>query len=286
MTKKVAFKLFIALFCLKSLSAQLETENLLFYDYKKINKGKMYIHFGWNWDHFTKSNIHFQGIDHDFTLYDVKAQDRNTPFSAAVYLNPTRLSIPQTNLKIGYYFHNKWNVAFGLDHMKYVVEQNQDVNIDGTINRNSVYDGNYQNDNIKLSPWFLQYEHTDGLNFVYFEINRVDRVLKTRFFDINITEGFDLGALVPRSDVVFLGGQEWDKYHLAGYGTALKVGVNLTFFNYFHIQSELKGGFIHLPDVKTTPNPEDKASQHFFFSQHNILLGAIFPIIKKEKRLN
>ncbi|MCB9256053.1 MAG: hypothetical protein H6579_02875 [Chitinophagales bacterium] len=256
------------------------------FDYKKINKGKLYILVGWNWDHYTKSDIHFKGRDHDFTLYDVKAQDRNTPFSASVYLNPSRLSIPQTNLKIGYYFHHNWNLAFGLDHMKYVVENYQEVSIEGEIDGATVFDGSYQDDEITLYPSFLQYEHTDGLNYVHFEINRVDRILKTKFFDINLSEGISLGALVPRSDVVLLGGEEWDKYHLAGYGTTLKVGVNLTFFNYFHIQSELKGGFIHLPDVKTTPYKEDKASQHFFFSQHNILFGAVFPIIKKEKRVS
>jgi len=37
--------------------------------------------------------------------------------------------------------------------------------------------------------------------------------------------------------------------------------------------SELKGGFIHMPDIRTTLIPIDKASQHFFFSQANIVFG-------------
>jgi hypothetical protein len=218
-------------------------------------------------------------------LYKVRAHDRPSPFSAKLYLNPANISIPQTNLKVGYYFHDNWNIALGIDHMKYVVEQYQTVQIDGVINEGSTYDGIYEDDQVRLALGFLDFEHTDGLNFIHFEINRNDRLLQTKFFDINLTEGFSLAALIPRSDVILLNHEEWDKYHLAGYGTALKMALNLCFFNYFHIQSEAKGGFIHLPDVQTTSNKADHANQSFFFFQHNILFGAVFPIVKKEKRL-
>lgn len=254
-------------------------------NFKKINKGRVYILVGWNWERYTQSDMHFTGADHDFVLHNVMAEDRPFPFSANLYLNPANWTIPQTNLKVGYFFHNNWNVAFGLDHMKYVMTQYQDVTISGDINTGGVYDGSYDNDPITLDRNFLKLEHTDGLNYIHFEINRVDRIIETRFFDINITEGFSLGAVIPRSDVQLLANQEWDKYHLAGYGTGLKVGVNLTFFNYFHIQSEAKGGFIHMADVKTTPVKTDKANHHFFYFQHNIQFGAVFPIIRKEKRL-
>ena len=283
--KQILSLLILGCLSLQLTWAQEQEKTLLLPDYKKINKGKMFVLVGWNWARYTDSNIHFKGDNHDFILYKVKSHDRPSPFSAELYLNPKNISIPQTNLKIGYYFHHNWNIAFGIDHMKYVVRNNQIVTIDGTINEGNYYDGVYDQDQLRIDKGFLEYEHTDGLNFIHFEINRNDRLLKTRFFDINLTEGFSLAALIPRSDVVFLDNAEWDKYHLAGYGTALKVGLNLCFFNYFHIQSEAKGGFIHLPDVQTTANKNDKASQSFFFFQNNIQFGAIFPIIKKEKRL-
>ena len=268
-----------------SVQAQEDAQILLLPEYKKINKGKMFVLVGWNWARYTDSKIHFSGENHDFTLFKVKAQDRPSPFSARLYLNPINFSIPQTNLKVGYYFHHNWNIAFGLDHMKYVMNHNQIVKIDGSIKEGNYYDGVYDDELIRLDIGFLRYEHTDGLNFIHFEINRNDRLLKTRFFDINLTEGFSLAAMIPRSDVILLDNAEWDKYHLAGYGIALKAALNICFFNYFHIQSEAKGGFIHLPDVQTSINKTDKASQSFFFFQNNILFGAIFPIIKKEKRL-
>lgn len=282
---KYIASLFICCLIFITTSSAQENKILILPEYKKINKGKIYVLFGWNWARYTKSDIHFKGNNHHFTLHNVKAQDRPSPFSAELYLNPKNLSIPQTNIKVGYFFHHNWNVAVGIDHMKYVVEQYQNVKIEGVIDERSIYDGSYNNDIIYLKKDFLEYEHTDGLNYIYFEINRMDRLLKTRFFDINLTEGFSTAALIPRSDVVLLKKEERDKYGVAGYGFGLKAAVNLTFFNYFYLQSEAKGGFIHLPNVKTTNNVNDKAQQSFFYFQNNILLGAIFPIIKKEKRL-
>jgi hypothetical protein len=36
-----------------------------------------------------------------------------------------------------------------------------------------------------------------------------------------------------------------------------------------------------MPDIATTSSSADKASQHFFFTQANIVFGAIFTINKK-----
>ena len=47
---------------------------------------------------------------------------------------------------------------------------------------------------------------------------------------------------------------------------------------HFFIQSEWKGGFISMPDIRTTMHKEDRASQHFLFSQYNVVFGANFRI--------
>ena len=61
----------------------------------------------------------------------------------------------------------------------------------------------------------------------------------------------------------------------------LKSGLNLTFLKRFFIQSEIKGGYINLPDIKTTALNSDGAKQKFLFSQINILLGGIIKLNKK-----
>jgi hypothetical protein len=75
----------------------------------------------------------------------------------------------------------------------------------------------------------------------------------------------------------------YDEFHLAGYGIGAVLSLNMTFFKYFFIQSEWKGGFIHMPDIRTTMHKEDRASQHFFFSQYNMVFGANFRIGSKKK---
>ena len=65
------------------------------------------------------------------------------------------------------------------------------------------------------------------------------------------------------------------------YGIALKGGINITFFKYFFIQSELKGGFIHMPNIRTTPDKSDGASQHFFYLMPDVLFGVIFKVANK-----
>lgn len=35
----------------------------------------------------------------------------------------------------------------------------------------------------------------------------------------------------------------------------------------------MKGGFINMPDIRTTEFKADRAAQHFFFWQGNILFG-------------
>ena len=242
---------------------------------EKGKKGDFYFYWGWNRASHTKSDIHFTGNNYDFTLNDVIAKDRQSSWDPAIYLNPAHMTIPQYNFRIGYFINNKYNISIGIDHMKYVMQNNQTVKIDGEINNTgTIYDGSYSNDDIILTADFLLFEHTDGLNYVNTEIRRFDNIFDFNKVKINLTEGAGIGALYPKTNATLMQNLRYDEFHLAGYGLNAVVGLNIEFFNYFFIQSELKGGFIHMPDIRTTSSKNDKASQHFFFSQINIVFGA------------
>ena len=43
-------------------------------------KGSFYFYWGWNRDAYTKSDISFSGNDYNFTLDNVVAKDRQSPF--------------------------------------------------------------------------------------------------------------------------------------------------------------------------------------------------------------
>ncbi len=104
------------------------------------------------------------------------AHDRQTPFGINPYFTIDKISIPQTNLRIGYFISDHYNISIGADHMKYIVDQNQMVKIDGTIKTGSKYVGIYSNSDIILADDFLQFEHHNGLNYVNVEIERFDKI--------------------------------------------------------------------------------------------------------------
>jgi hypothetical protein len=251
--------------------------------YTAHNKGKFYVYWGGNRETFSKSDIHFKGADYDFTLYDVTAHDKPKGWHVD-YINPARMTIPQTNLRIGYFITDKYNVSIGVDHMKYVMYQNKAVNYSGNYPNQGTYDESLPNGQVLLTEKFLTFEHTDGLNYVNSEIARVDDISKlfrindTDKFQVNVTEGIGGGVLYPKTNAKLLGKERHDDFHISGFGVSAKVGLNLTFFKHFFIQTELKGGYINMNDIKTTFEDVDTADQHFWFLQRIITIGGIFRV--------
>lgn len=251
--------------------------------YTAHNKGKFYIYWGGNRDSYSKSDIHFKGDDYDFTLYDVEAVDRPVGWHIN-YINPTMMTIPQTNFRLGYFINDHYNISVGVDHMKYIMVQNQSVKINGTFPAS--YIGNQVNNGqVDLSDeTFLTFEHTDGLNYINSEISRVDdfsklfEITNTDKIQINLTEGIGAGVLYPKTNAKVLGKERHDDFHISGYGVSAKVGLNLTFFKHYFIQGELKTGYINMNDIQTTALSNDTASQHFMFLQRIISFGGIFSL--------
>lgn len=251
------------------------------------NKGKMFVFWGWNRDNYSKSDITFKGEDYYFTLNNVKAEDKPKPFGI-YYFQPDEITIPQTNFRVGYFFHDHYNVTFGVDHMKYVMRNDQTVNISGNIDNGSNYDGIYNNDDIFLHYNFLTFEHTDGLNYVNIEVNRFDTVdnwigFSIKNIDINLTEGIGAGVLYPKTNTRILGKERYDEFHVSGYGISAHAGLNLTFFKYFFIQYTFKAGYINMQDIRTTANKSDSASQDFTFLENMYVFGAKFNLTKSKK---
>jgi len=236
-------------------------------------EGQWYVYWGWNWSGYTQSDIRFEGNDHDFVLHDVIGEDRQTMFTLKKYFHPEYFTTPQYNVRIGKYLKNNWDVSFGIDHMKYVVRQNQPVKISGRID-GSAFEGLYDNTPIDITRGLLLYEHTDGLNYVNFSLRKNAAMSKEdKKLKLDLLYGIGTGLLVPRSDVTLLGKTRHDNFHFAGYGVDLVGGFRFTFKDRLFFQTEFKAGFINLPDVRTTVDKATKASQNFAYYQYNILFG-------------
>ena len=248
-------------------------------DYKK---GDFYTYWGWNWSWYSKSDIHFKGDNYDFKIHKAKAQDRQSEFSVDTYLNPANMTIPQYNFRFGYLIKKNVDISFGIDHLKYVLEQNQIGRISGFINNTGTkYDGVYNNTLLPISEDFLKLEYTDGLNYINFEIRKhsstfvlpIGALGSKNNLKLKTIYGVGLGFMLPKTDSTLLNNERNDNFYLSGYGLNSVVGLNIKLFKNFFFQTELKGGYVSLPNIRTTSSKIDKASQDFFYAQYNVVFG-------------
>jgi hypothetical protein len=251
--------------------------------YTSHNKGKFFVSWGGNRDSYSKSDITFKGTDYNFTIYDVTAHDKPKGWHVD-YINPGRMTIPQTNFRMGYFVNDHYSVAIGVDHMKYVMNQDIIVRYTGNYPNRYSYAEGFGDHLVRLTESFLTFEHTDGLNYVNTEVSRHDDISKifnikdTDKIQVNLTEGIGAGFLFPKTNAKVFNKERHDDFHVAGYGASVKAGLNVTFFKHFYIQTEVKGGYINMPDIQTTFSDTDSASQEFFFFQKIIAVGGIFRI--------
>ena len=85
-------------------------------------KDGFFFTWGYNWSWYSNSDIKFEGENYNFELKSVDASDRQTPFTFEKYFRFNSITIPQYNLRLGYYFKQvldlpkPWD-GFWLAHM-------------------------------------------------------------------------------------------------------------------------------------------------------------------------
>jgi len=243
--------------------------------YTSNKKGQFYFFWGWNRDAYTKSNITLKGADYDFVLSSVKAHDHPIPFTYHDFLQPDRVTIPQTNMRFGYYIKNNLAITLGVDHMKYVMTQDQDVNMQGYISRPGKYFGLYYGTQ-KMTEDFLTFEHTDGLNYINSEIEKYFLLYQSKSNQLIISAliGGGVGVLFPKTNVKLMDYKRNDRFHVSGFGLSAKAGIQAVLFKHLMLRAETKGGFIDMPDIILhQKGVQGKGKQSFFFGQANASIG-------------
>ena len=239
---------------------------------------KWFLHWGYNRANFTSTNLHFTGPAYDFSLYDVEATDRPTPFSFKVYFNPATMWIPQYNVRMGWFFKPRWSLSFGVDHMKYVMKPNQELRLSGIITEaaSEKYAGAYLNETRVIKPDFLTFEHSDGLNLTTLEAAYNFPVMSWRTGGLEWYNG--LGALwvVTRTDVRVFGDGLNNDFHVAGYSLSAKSGLRLTVFKRFFILFEQKAGYMSLPAVLIKNEAPEIADHNLVFWERIMAAGVRF----------
>jgi len=256
--------------------------------YNDKKKGQLSISWGWNRDAYTKSTIHFKGADYDFTLFKLTAHDRPTKFSYHNYLKFSRLTIPQTNLRISYFIKDNLAFSFGDDHMKYVMDNGQSVRMKGTIDRTGNYKGIYDGDKT-ITEDFLTFEHTDGLNYLNFELEKYFEWYhsKSNHLIVSGLIGGGAGVLFPKTNARLMDYERNDQFHVSGFGLSAKAGFQTTFFKHIIIKFENKYGYINMPNIVLHKEGiEGRAKQSFILAELYGKIGATFSLSRKKNDSN
>lgn len=233
------------------------------------------VYWGWNRSNYSNSTIHFKGSDHDFTLKDVQATDLQTNTGLSdifkYYLNPAEITIPQTNLRVAYQLNGDTAIALNLDHMKYVVVQDQSVAISGQIK------GVAQSGQQVIADNWLNFEHTDGLNIVSIELEKQKKV---DWFGTDRAKVFGLvgvGIVIPKTNATMhmIGQTRNDQFYVSGWSVGAGAGLEVDLTKSVFLRSAYKFGYVDLPDVVTSARG-DKASHSFTYNELLIAVGYRF----------
>lgn len=246
-------------------------------------QGTFYFYWGYNRSAYTKSNLNFVGENYDFTLKNAKASDNPYPIDLSVYLNPKKITIPQFNIRAGYYFWNNWDLSLGYEHMKYVLNNKNEVLLDGVIEPgvDDLWSGNYNDEPVITDREHIHYENSDGLNYINFRLTRTDQWFSTKNknFAFNTLMGVGGGAILSFNDFNFA--QQFDRrtISVSGYGLSGHLGIRLDLFKHVFIQSSVLGGFNHQLKVRNRPNDKNAYTRHKYgFVMFDTSIGALFYI--------
>ncbi len=125
---------------------------------------EFFVSWGYNGDQYSKSDLHFSqpALGNDFTLVGVQARDSK----AWTDLFNHALTVPQYNVRFGIFFNDRWGLEVALDHMKWIVRQDQTVRMTGTL------DGEPVDEMITLTPDVLRYQLNNGANPIFINVIR------------------------------------------------------------------------------------------------------------------
>lgn len=245
------------------------------------SRGTLWGYWGYNRTRYTNSNIRFVGPGYDFTLSDAKGHDEQAIVSMNNYLRLSNLTVPQFNIRLGYFIRDHWSVSFGYDHFKYIFADENEVFLSGTIDDGidevTDWSGTYNAEPVVTDRKLFHYENSDGMNFIRAELNRIDtwiRLGNKDQFKVSSNLGFSVGTVLSRNDFKFAGSETKRTTSMSGFGTAVHISPRIEFFRHIFVQPTLSAGFIRQGRVKTRPNNASSyAQQSLGYGEFNTVVG-------------
>ena len=226
------------------------------------NTGTFYVAFGTNASLYSKSDIRLASEgspSFNFTLHNVKGKDDG--------FFKFKKGSPQYSYQIGYYSHKKnLGIEFTFDHVKYYMQQNQQVQLTGRIN------GQLMNTDTVLMPGFVQLEHSDGANYAMFKLVRWQPLIKSNQQNtiLNLVLKAGAGPVIPKTNSTIMGKHRDDRYKIAGYVIGVEGGLRYHIGRYIYAEFDSKGAFANYKHFLIA---DGSGSQSWFGLHFAFLLG-------------
>lgn len=223
---------------------------------------EFFFSWGYNGDSYANSDIHFSqpSLGNDFKFVDVRIRDSKTWTD----LFNHSLFVPQYNVRLGVFFNEKWGLEVALDHMKWIVREDQQVRMTGTLNGAPI------DTQITLTKDVLRYQLNNGANPIFFNLVRRYRLAGTRgrtgYFTLLAKAGG--GFAVPHTEnTVF--GKPNDKGFQPFIGWDLDAGIagRVHLYRFIYFEAEQKFVYARYHGVKIdqgTARNSVKASEFTF----------------------
>ena len=240
-------------------------------------KGTLWGYWGYNRSAYTKSDLTFVGRGYDFILKNATASD-NPSRDIKDYFDLSKLTVPQFNARVGYYYKNKYAISLGYDHMKYVFDDGNQVLIQGDIDPslNAVWSGDYKDAQVVTNRNDFHYENSNGLNYIYAELTRSDLLyrIRNKLFAISSSVSLGTGCTLTINDFNFAGQHDRFTQSISGFAFSGHLALRFEFFRHFFIQPELSGGRMNLMKVRTRNEDKNAFAKHkFWYAQRSVTAG-------------
>ncbi len=187
--------------------------------------------------------------------------------------NLSTLTVPQFNARIGFVAdYSGWGFELSYDHAKYVVKDYQTLHVSGYLNGKSL------DTQMLIDPaTFLHLEHTDGANFWMCNFTKTisvtSPVRKIRIRNMSKIGG---GAVVPRTDVTFLGKRIDHNFHLAGYVLGIENAILLHIRKHFYTELSGKYAFAYITNALLNKSQNMYITQRFHTLMAFVNIGYCF----------
>jgi hypothetical protein len=270
-------KLLFLLFLFLTFSAEAQTKK----SKNSLKAGTLYGYWGYNRSAYTKSNLHVVGPGFDLTLKGAKAYDNPYPVGLS-YFSPSKITIPQFNGRLGYMIKNSIGISLGTEHMKYLFADHNKVKLNGFVNPgvDTVWSGNYDNQEVITDRRHFHYENSNGLNYINVQMTKFKNLYTPRnnnWFKATAQFGVGTGILFVYNDFKFAGSYDVSNPSVSGWGISAHGAVRLEFWNHFFLQADLQTGWNLQTHVRLKRNDRNwYAKQNYFYGMAGTYVGFLF----------